>query len=62
MTAETSTLTVRKPIGDSDTEPVTVSVIISSYNAREVLRDCLQSIYQNPPAEPYEIMASTSVS
>jgi len=56
MTVETSTVTVRKPIGDSDTEAVTVSVIISSYNAREVLRDCLQSIYQNPPAEPYEII------
>ena len=56
MTAATSSATVRKPIVDSKAAPVTVSVIISSYNAREVLADCLQSIYRNPPAEPYEII------
>ena len=56
MTAATSSVTVCKPIGDREAEPVTVSVIISSYNARDVLADCLQSIYRNPPTEPYEII------
>src|SRR5205085_8769246 len=27
-----------------------------SYNARELLADCLQSIYDNPPSEPYEVI------
>jgi len=35
---------------------VTVSIIIATYNARELLADCLQSIRQNPPSEPYEII------
>lgn len=35
---------------------ITLSVIISSYNTRELLCDCLRSIYQNPPGEPYEII------
>lgn len=33
-----------------------VSVIISTYNAREVIANCLESIYQNPPREPYEVI------
>lgn len=33
-----------------------VSVIISTYNACEVVGDCLASIYQNPPSEPYEVI------
>jgi GT2 family glycosyltransferase len=45
-----------KPLGDSPTESaITLSVIIASYNARDLLADCLQSLYQNPPSEPYEI-------
>jgi N-acetylglucosaminyl-diphospho-decaprenol L-rhamnosyltransferase len=35
---------------------VTLSVIISTYNARQIVVDCLQSIYQNPPSEPFEII------
>src|ERR1700730_2244767 len=35
---------------------VTLTVIISTYNARAILADCLQSIYQHPSAEPYEII------
>lgn len=46
----------RKPLGDDVTGPIVISVIISSYNAREVLADCLASIYRNPPREPYEII------
>jgi N-acetylglucosaminyl-diphospho-decaprenol L-rhamnosyltransferase len=38
------------------TESVTLSVIIASYNARELLVNCLQSVYQNPPSQPYEII------
>jgi N-acetylglucosaminyl-diphospho-decaprenol L-rhamnosyltransferase len=47
----------RKPVGDGEPRPaIELSVIISTYNAREVLADCLTSIYQNPPNEPYEII------
>src|SRR2546430_1156177 len=38
------------------TEPVALSVIVPSYNARDLLADCLQSIYRNPPSEAYEIL------
>jgi GT2 family glycosyltransferase len=47
-------VTLRKPL--SATEPVVISVIISTYNARDVVADCLASIYRNPPSEPYEII------
>jgi N-acetylglucosaminyl-diphospho-decaprenol L-rhamnosyltransferase len=51
---------VRSLVGrtfETDGEVATqLSIIISTYNAREVLADCLQSIYQNPPREPYEII------
>ena len=43
-------------LSDGMTEPVTLSVIIASYNARELLANCLQSIYQHPPSAPYEII------
>jgi GT2 family glycosyltransferase len=33
-----------------------LSVIIATYNTRELLADCLRSIYQNPPGEPFEII------
>jgi GT2 family glycosyltransferase len=33
-----------------------LSIIITSYNTREVVRDCLNSIYGNPPSEPFEII------
>jgi N-acetylglucosaminyl-diphospho-decaprenol L-rhamnosyltransferase len=50
-------MTDRKPVSDGETAPaVKLSLIISTYNAREVLADCLHSIYQNPPSEPYEII------
>jgi N-acetylglucosaminyl-diphospho-decaprenol L-rhamnosyltransferase len=47
MTAAPSPATDRRPV---------ISVIISSYNARQVLADCLESIYQNPPSEPHEVI------
>jgi GT2 family glycosyltransferase len=50
-------MTDQKPVSDAAPVPaITLSVIISTYNAREVLADCLQSIYQNPPSVPYEII------
>src|SRR5260370_4284520 len=50
-------MTDRKPVSDAGADlAITLSVIISTYNAREVPADCLQSIYQNPPSEPYEII------
>jgi GT2 family glycosyltransferase len=50
-------MTYRKPLSDCRTEPaITLSVIIATYNARELLSDCLQSIYQNPTSEPYEVI------
>jgi N-acetylglucosaminyl-diphospho-decaprenol L-rhamnosyltransferase len=50
-------MTDRRPVSDGEATPaVELSVIISTYNAREVLSDCLYSIYQNPPSEPYEII------
>ena len=42
--------------GDGITEPLTLSLIIPTYNARELLADCLQSIFRNPPSEPYEVL------
>jgi len=50
-------MTDRKPVGDAGPDlAITLSVIISTYNAREVLADCLRSIYENPPSEPHEII------
>jgi hypothetical protein len=36
-------------------EPV-ISICIVTYKAGNLLRDCLNSIYQNPPAFPFEII------
>ena len=35
---------------------IALTIIIASYNTRELLSDCLRSIYQNPPSELYEII------
>ena len=56
MTAAAASISLDHPAAERAAEPVTLSIIISSYNAREVLADCLESIYQNPPSEPYEII------
>jgi N-acetylglucosaminyl-diphospho-decaprenol L-rhamnosyltransferase len=37
-------------------ETVVLSIIIATYNARGLLVDCLNSIYQNPPRDSYEII------
>jgi GT2 family glycosyltransferase len=35
---------------------IVVSIIIPTYNACRLLADCLGSIAQNPPSEPYEVI------
>jgi hypothetical protein len=46
-----------EPVNNTEAEAdITLSVIISTYKAREVLADCLRSIHQNPPSESYEII------
>jgi len=56
MNARANPLAERKPLSNGVTEPVTLSVIIPTYNARELLANCLRSIYQNAPREPYEVI------
>jgi GT2 family glycosyltransferase len=47
----------RKAVGDGGrVVPVTLSIIIATYNARELLGGCLESIHQYPPSEPFEII------
>jgi GT2 family glycosyltransferase len=47
----------KMPVGEGgDAAPIVVSVIIATYNASGLLADCLRSIYENPPSEPYEII------
>jgi GT2 family glycosyltransferase len=50
-------MTDPKPIGNftPDAE-IVLSIIISCYNTRDLVADCLRSIYQNPPSEPFEIV------
>src|SRR6266851_520229 len=56
MSTHTNSAAGQTPCNDGATHTVALSVIIPSYNARELLADCLQSIYRNPPSEPYEII------
>jgi N-acetylglucosaminyl-diphospho-decaprenol L-rhamnosyltransferase len=56
MNARANPVAERKPLSDGVTAPVTLSVIIPTYNARELLANCLRSIYQNSPSEPYEVI------
>ena len=36
--------------------PVELSILIVSYNTREVTLDCLRSLYAHPPAVPFEVI------
>lgn len=44
----------------ADSEPhsagIGISIIIATYNASRLLADCLTSIAENPPGEPYEVI------
>lgn len=49
--------THRKPTADGALESVVgLSIIISCYNTRRLVEDCLNSIYRNPPDQAYEIL------
>src|SRR5258708_38852337 len=48
--------TLGQSVGERRAEPITVSIVISTYNARDVLADCLTSICKNAPCESYEII------
>jgi GT2 family glycosyltransferase len=57
MSAEPVAVQGHRPVhGDSSEGAVSLSVIIATYNACDLLVDCLESIYLNPPSEPYEII------
>lgn len=46
-----------RPVGsETPDSAIVLSIIISSYNTRDLVADCLRSIYQNPAREPYEII------
>ncbi len=45
-----------KPVGDDITEvEIVLTIILTCYNTRDLVADCLASIYQNPPSETYEV-------
>jgi N-acetylglucosaminyl-diphospho-decaprenol L-rhamnosyltransferase len=57
MSAESAFCSGPTPANNGGAEAaITLSVIIASFNTREILSDCLRSIYQNPPSCPYEII------
>jgi GT2 family glycosyltransferase len=46
-----------KSIVDSQAPPeLVLTIIITCYNTRDLVRDCLSSIYEHPPSEPFEII------
>jgi GT2 family glycosyltransferase len=50
-------MTDSKPIGCSAPDAgIVLTIIISCYNTRDLVADCLRSIYQNPPSEAFEII------
>ncbi len=50
-------MTANKPVGGNGPESaVALSIIIATYNARDLVADCLESIYRNPPDNSYEII------
>ena len=50
-------MTDQQPIGEGmpDAE-IALTIIISCYNDRDLVGDCLRSIYENPPSAVYEII------
>ena len=50
-------MTDRKPTsGDSADAEIELTIVISCYNTRALVVDCLRSVYQNPPGPPFEII------
>jgi GT2 family glycosyltransferase len=46
----------RLPVRGAAEPAIVLSIIIGTYNARDLLVDCLESIYRDPPREPFEII------
>ena len=46
----------KPPPNSAEERSVALSIIIPTYNARVLLADCLESIEQNQPSRPYEII------
>ena len=50
-------MTAPRPTGDREPgAEILLTIIISCYNTRDLVEDCLRSIYQNPPSGPFEII------
>lgn len=50
-------MTDPKPAVDDATDAeIALTIIISCYNTRDLVADCLRSIYENPPSAPFEII------
>ena len=50
-------MSAQRPISSDVTSvDIALTIVISCYNTRDLVRDCLRSIYENPPREPYEIV------
>jgi GT2 family glycosyltransferase len=50
-------MTDTKPIGDgTPSVEIVLTIIMPCLNTRDVVADCLRSIYRNPPSEPFEII------
>jgi N-acetylglucosaminyl-diphospho-decaprenol L-rhamnosyltransferase len=46
----------QRQVNDTNTQPIVLSIIIATYNARQLLAECLRSIETNPLSEPNEII------
>lgn len=42
--------------------PVELSIVIISYNTREITLECLDSVYRHPPSVPYEVIVLDNAS
>ena len=46
-----------RPLVDAEIPSgIELTIIITCYNTRDLVRDCLNSIYEHPPADPFEII------
>lgn len=47
---------LRRIVDEIPNDDMVLTIIISCYNTRDLVRDCLRSIYEYPPSEAYEII------
>ena len=52
---------LRRIVDEIPNDDMVLTIIISCYNTRDLVRDCLRSIYEYPRSEAYEIILSTTV-